>query len=62
MANVIFRCPPHFPMIDRRELLAGALGLAGGMAISVRVAAADFPTPYQLAVSIDLGSHAGRSR
>jgi len=30
--------PPAFPMIDRRELLAGALGLTGGMAISARVA------------------------
>jgi len=28
------------PMIDRRELVAGALGLAGGMAISARIAAA----------------------
>ena len=37
-------------MIDRRELMAGALGLAGGMAISGRMAAADSPTPYQLAV------------
>ncbi len=37
-------------MIDRRELLAGALGLTGGMANSARVAAADPLTPYQLAV------------
>ena len=37
-------------MMDRREWLAGALGLAGGMAGSARMAAADLPTPYQLAV------------
>jgi hypothetical protein len=48
MANVVFDAPA-FPMIDRRELLTGALGLTGGMAISARVAAADPPTPYQLA-------------
>jgi hypothetical protein len=37
-------------MIDRRELLAGAFSVAGGIAISSRVAAADPPTPYQSAV------------
>jgi hypothetical protein len=50
MANVVFDAPRAFPMIDRRELLAGAFGLAGGMAMSGRMAAADSPTPYQLAV------------
>jgi hypothetical protein len=40
----------HFPMMDRRELVAGAFGVAGWMAISVRMAAAKPLTPYQLAI------------